>query len=209
LNPVLIESHYLPSVAYFAALYKAPTVLLERHEHFVKQSYRNRCYINAVHGRECLVVPLTGKHGKVVITDIRIDYGQKWLNNHWRTICSAYGKAPFFEHYADDLEKALFRKTSLLYDLNYELLSLCLKWLRWETTINETLSYDVTPQSDIKDLRSIINPKKTDYLSNLYRPTPYYQVFGSSFAENSSFIDLIFCEGPSAARIVQGSCVEN
>jgi len=209
LTTVLIESQYLPPVGYFAALHNTPTILLERHEHYVKQSYRNRCYINAVHGRESLTVPTTAKHGKVMITDIRIDYGQKWLSNHWRTITSAYGKAPFFEHYAGDLEKILFQKREFLYDLNYELLSLCLKWLRWGTTIKETLSYEKTPSTDIIDLRSLINPKKMDFLNNLYKPTPYYQVFGSSFAENASFIDLIFCEGPSAARVVQASSVRN
>ncbi len=76
--------------------------------------------------------------------------------------------------------KFCFKREEFLYDLNYELLSLCLKWLRWGTTIKETLSYEKTPSTDIKDLRSLINPKKTDFLNTLYKPTPYYQVFGSS-----------------------------
>lgn len=208
MTTALIESQYLPPVAYFAALHGSTTIMLERHEHYVKQSYRNRCYVKAVHGLESLIVPLTGKHGKVVITDIRIDYGQKWLNNHWRTICSAYGNAPFFEHYAGDLEKILFEKPVFLYDLNYQLLSMCLKWLRWQVVVKETLSYDKNPPPDIKDFRSLINPKKTGFLDNLYKAAPYYQVFGSSFAENASFIDLMFCEGPSAPQIVQASRVE-
>ena len=96
-------------------------------------------------GKEKLIVPLTFKHGKVFITDVRIDYGQKWLNKHWRAIQSAYGKAAFFEHYSEDLEKVLFRKTVFLYDLNIELLSMCLKWLKWDLEIKESMTYEKAP----------------------------------------------------------------
>jgi hypothetical protein len=201
----LIEAHYLPSIAYFSALQSSTEIVVEKHEHYVKQTYRNRCYINAAHGREALIIPLTSKHGKVLITDVRIDYGQKWLNNHWRTIRSAYGNAAFYEYYADDLEKVLFQKYEYLYDLNYNLLSMCLKWLRWQVPLKESLSYEKVLVSPVQDLRSVVNPKKAEHLSRFYKPEPYHQVFGSAFAENLSLIDLIFCAGPKAAGIVEAS----
>lgn len=199
----LIEAQYLPSIAYFAALRPAKEIILEKHEHYQKQTYRNRCYVNAVQGREALIVPLTAKHGKVPIAEVRIDHSQKWLNNHWRTLRSAYGKAPFFEHYSHDLEKVLFKKQEFLYDLNFDLLSMCLKWLNWDVSVEESLSYDPAPDQPISDLRSVINPKKAVNLSRFYHPARYYQVFGNTFAENLSLVDLIFCEGPRAATIVQ------
>ena len=181
---------------------------MERHEHYVKQTYRNRCYLNTSQGETHLTVPLAGKHNKVVITDIRIDYSQKWLNNHWRTIQSAYGKAPFFEHYAEDLEKVLFKKHEFLYDLNLQLLSLCLGWLRWNVSVRETLSYEKQSAEGIHDMRSLVNPKKNDLLAKFYNPVTYTQVFGNAFVSNMSLIDLIFCEGPSAARVVRASAVK-
>jgi hypothetical protein len=204
----LIEAHYLPSIAYFAALSKADGVLLERHEQYVKQTYRNRCYILSSQGKEKLIIPLTAKHGKVFITDVRIDYTQKWINNHWRGIQSAYGKAPFFEHYCEDLEKILFKKIPFLYDLNYDLLSMCLNWLKWGIKIKETVKYEKTPALEVLDLRSALNLKEGGNLHDFYRPIRYYQVFGNTFAANASIIDLIFCEGPGAAQIVNMSAVE-
>src|SRR5688572_11233691 len=112
----LIEAHYLPSIAFFAAICRADSILLERNEYFAKQTYRNRCRINTANGELDLVVPVTSKHGKVVITDVRVDFTQKWLNNHWRTVQSAYGKAPFFEYYSDDLHNALFKRVNFLYE---------------------------------------------------------------------------------------------
>jgi len=204
----LIETHYLPSIAYFSALHNVNEVLLEKHERYVKQSYRNRTYIVSTQGKEKLIVPLTSKHGKVLITDVRIDYGQKWLNQHWRAIQSAYGKAPFFEHYKEDLETVLFKKTMFLYDLNFELLSMCLKWLKRDVTLKESVAYEVSPSPPILDLRGSISFKNEENLVNFYRPYRYYQVFGNTFVVNASILDLIFSEGPGAARIVAASAVE-
>jgi hypothetical protein len=201
---VLIETQYLPSIAYFAALQSCDEIVLETHEHYIKQSFRNRCVINTTQGRADLIIPLTSKHGKTVIRDVQIDYTQKWLNNHWRTIQSAYANAAFFEYYADDLQKILFRKHVFLLDLNRELLSLCLKWLKWPKIVKESLAYEKLP-TNVVDRRSHINPKKTQHLEEFFRPAPYTQVFGSTFEENLSIIDLIFCVGPSAASIVRDS----
>jgi hypothetical protein len=203
----LIETHYLPSIAYFAAVHSANSITLEKHENYTKQTYRNRCHIVSSQGKEKLIVPLTSKHGKVLITDVRIDYDQKWLNNHWRGIRSAYGKAPFFEYYQDDLEKVLFRKPQFLYDLNLDLLSMCLKWLKFGMTIKESESYVKTPSLDVLDLRSALNPKNEENLQHFFQPATYHQVFGNTFVKNASIIDLIFCEGPEAARIVQMSTI--
>lgn len=201
----LIETHYLPSIAYFAALHGAGELVLEKHEYYAKQSYRNRCHIVSARGKETLIVPLTSKHGKVSISEVRVDYNQKWLNNHWRTIRSAYGKAPFFEHYADELERQLFKRATFLYDLNHELLSLCLKWLKWEIAIKETEKFEKTPSASVFDLRSALNAKDDENLSQFYLPVTYSQVFGNTFVANVSVIDLIFCTGPEAPRIIRAS----
>jgi hypothetical protein len=202
---VLIEAHYLPCIAYFAVIQRFNEVCLEKYEHFVKQSFRNRCYINTEHGRDVLIVPLTSKHGKVPIKDVRIDNSQKWVNNHWRSICSAYGKAPFFEFYAEDLEKILFGEPTFLYDLNYELLTMCLKWLKSSVTVKETLSYEKNILDGKNDLRSRIDVKDEESINLVYTKKGYQQVFGNAFVANLSIIDLVFCCGPEAGSIITAS----
>jgi hypothetical protein len=203
----LIETHYLPCIAWFSAVSGATEILLERWEHYEKQTYRNRCRINTANDEVQLIIPVKLKSGKTVITDVRIDFTQKWLNNHWRTVRSAYGKAPFFDHYADDLHDVMFEKVEFLYDLNYMLLSLCLKWLKWNVPIQETEFYAEKPSDNILDLRSAINAKKLEQCHQFYYPVMYNQVFGNTFVENLSLIDLVFCEGPEASRIVKASAV--
>lgn len=201
----VLDLHYLPCLAYFTIFSKSSRILIEKHEYFVKQTLRNRAYINTEHGKDCLSIPLTGKHGKVLITDVKIDHTHKWVNNHWRTIHSAYGKAPFFEYYADDLRSILFRGHHYVYDLNFELLTLCLKWLRLNVMLKETLTYEKNYANEILDRRSFVNDKNSTNVKEIYEAVPYQQVFGNAFVENLSIIDLIFCCGPEAGSIIKSS----
>lgn len=200
----LIESHYLPSIAYFAALTPFSEIAIERHERYVKQSYRNRCYILSAQGKEMLTVPVSYRQGDLT-TAVTIDYNQKWQHKHWRAIQTAYGNAPFFEFYAERLRKIIFEKHVFLYDLNLQVLSFCLSLLKWPISIKETSSYEKDVKSPIIDLRDKISVKNATECQELYQPVPYIQVFGNMFEPNLSLIDLIFCAGPEASGVVTKS----
>jgi hypothetical protein len=204
---ILIETHYLPCIAYFTALANCQRIVVEKYEHYEKQSYRTRCYLLGPHRVETLIVPVVTSGSKTRICDVRIDYSQKWLNNHWRTIRTAYGNAPYFEYYAPDLEEILFRKRLFLYDLNLELMTMCLKWLGREVSIEETQEYIPSVPADVKDLRNRINPKKPSHCNSFFKSKEYPQVFGSMFVPNLSLADLVFNQGPGAWEIVKASVV--
>jgi len=152
-----------------------------------------------------LTVPLTGKHGKISITDIRIDQSTRWQTIQWRTIVSAYANAPYFEHYRDALEKIIFSETKFLYDLNFSLLSFCLQSLGVKIQVSESVSYEKKPDLSVSDLRSLINTKNDYSIRPFYRPLPYLQVFGNTFVENLSVMDLLFSEGPHSHRHIKAS----
>lgn len=202
---LLLELHFLPSLEYFCALQRAEQVVIEKHEHFVKQSYRSRCFINTSQGVDMIRLPLTQKSGRTAITEVKLDYSSHWQNYVWRTLESNYRKAPFFEHYAPAFHRTIYGKPVWLFDFNLELLSICLHALKWSKPILFTDAYQEVIPLDMKDLRSHIEAKKTFETRGIYRPQPYYQVFGSSFAANLSILDLLFCEGPRAGLILKQS----
>lgn len=201
-NSALIEIQYLPPIPYFVSLLDCDEIILESHEHYVKQTYRNRCYINTPTGRHMLVVPVIASN-HTPIRDVQIDYRLKWLDNHWRTIQSAYGKAPFFEYYADDLEKVMRKKFKFLFDLDQELLSLCLRWLKCEKRLAWNKIYEKYPVSTTKDLRNVIKAKNSTKSMFSYKGIGYRQVFGDNFVPDLSIIDLVFCTGPEARGILE------
>lgn len=200
----LIELHYLPSISYFSVLQSFDEILIEAHENFIKQTYRNRMYINTSQGPIPLIVPVKVS-GKVLIKEVMIDQSQRWASNHWRAIQSGYGKAPFFEYYSDELHDAIFKRFDRLFDLNWELLTICLKWLKVKVNLRETSFFEKTPLQAISDLRSTIIPKNMWQNLDLNEAAVYQQVFGNKFVQNLSLIDLIFCKGPGALGIVQAS----
>jgi hypothetical protein len=130
----LLAAHFFPCLEYFT-LFTAPgPVLIEAHEHYVKQSYRNRCYILGPHQVEKLTVPVLGGSSKISMRDIEIDNRQPWQRQHWRALQSCYGSAPFWEHYAPRLQPVFSAKWRYLWDLNEAVLSLCLQILQLPAT---------------------------------------------------------------------------
>jgi hypothetical protein len=202
---LLIDLHFCPSLEYFCALSEYDNIVLEKHEHYVKQSYRNRCFIKTTQGVEMLSVPLTGKHGKVPYGEVRIDYSTRWRDVLWRTVESAYRNSPYYEHYSDGLYKIVYSGTNFVFDLNLEILSFCLDSLKWTKALSVTRDYEKVVNEPFSDVRSLITTRNTYIVRGLYRSTPYYQVFGSSFEENLSVLDLLFCTGPEAGRVLRAS----
>ena len=207
---IVIELQYLPCISYFQSLSQAEEVIIDVGENYEKQSYRNRCRILTSHGIQVLSVPIVKAPRKQPLKDVTIDYDQKWLNVHWRAIYSAYGKAPFFEYFAEEFKDIYYKKHKYLLDLNLDFLTLCLKSLR--RNINYRLSekyVDLAENSFITDLRSKIHPTKELMNEHASAIPEYNQVFGKGFVKNLSIIDLIFCEGPNANNLLYQTLKKN
>src|SRR5579859_5918696 len=202
---VLIEPHYLPSLEYITALLPFQEIRLEGWEFFPKQTYRNRCYVATAQGKKMLTVPLADRSGKMLTRDVRVEGGTQWRKIHWRTIESAYRKAPFFDHYSPELKAILFEGHDYLLELNRDLLSFCLRSAGTSKSLSVSVSYQEEVERVVFDRRSMISDKKPFMARNFYRPVPYYQVFGSEFVPNLSFIDLMLCEGPGALALLRAA----
>lgn len=203
----LLSLHYLPCIEYFTCILKHEKIYLEANENYIKQSYRNRCYIKTSQKTEALIVPVLKGNRHQNIKEVEIDYEQRWSVNHWRTIQSAYGKSPFFEHYSD-LFVAIFEKRhQKLFDFNLDLLTLCLNLLQIDSKLSSTSGYEKVGTTSVIDFRERIHPKVSYKNNDLLKPCIYNQVFGRNFAENLSIIDLLFCEGPNARHILLQSTI--
>lgn len=195
---VLLSTAYLPPAEYFAKLTDADEVLIEREENYIKQTYRNRCYILSSNGPHLLTVPvLLGSFHKTPVKEIRIDYSKRWQQVHIGALVAAYRSSPFFIYYFETLEKILASGHELLLDLNNDLLKALLGMLDLKIKVSYTSDFAAAGQSG-QDFRYSISPKKeTDY-----KPGKYIQVFSHSadYCSRLSIIDLLFNMGPEAAK---------
>ena len=95
----LLSSAYLAPVQYYAKLYAYPEVWMEAHEHYVKQTWRNRCLIASPAGTQALTVPVVKPDSpKCPVKDIRISDHGNWRHLHWNALETAYGGSPFFAY---------------------------------------------------------------------------------------------------------------
>jgi hypothetical protein len=145
-----------------------------------------------------LSIPIVGgRDCKLPYQDISIDYRTDWQGNHFKTLVSLYGNAPWFRHYSHELEEIYNTREEHLFDWNM----LCFQWVLKKLKLgNEVRIAEI--MSDKEDLLD-----KTDfYLPSNYDKTEkgpflkYAQVFEDKigFKSNLSILDLILNEGPES-----------
>ncbi|OOG73125.1 WbqC family protein [Algoriphagus sp. A40] len=203
MKKVAVDLHYLPSLEFFAAIADAEELLIFPKALYQRQSYLNRTRIRMANKVEALSIPIVGRRPKLPMDQIKIDYSQKWQAIHLRGIQSAYGKAPFFEYYFPYFEEVFEMQEESLWILNQKLLTICLKLLRWPARLS-VFGEEPIPV-EFKDIRGHIEPSRPFSERNYYQSIPYTQLFGLDFEPNLSILDLLFCAGPDANRILRDS----
>lgn len=205
-NVVILEAQYFPPLEYLSKIILFSNISIEAHEHYQKGSYRNRCHIATSQGVQALSVPLKkGKNAQMPIRDVAIAYDIDWQRQHWQSLKTAYGSAPFWEHYAPMLEPLFSKKNTYLFDLNLDILDFILKILKIKNSITITLTDTYVAENaddtslinreGVLDLRNQISPKRT----SLYG-AKYAQVFEDKhgFLPNLSILDAVLCCGNHA-----------
>ena len=207
----LLSAAYFPPVQWFVHLNRSGQAWVDGHEHFVKQTFRNRCVIASPQGPLALTVPVEAPLGDrlshTAMRDVRISNHGKWRTEHWNALATAYGESPFFEYYADDLRPFFERQWTFLFDFNMDIVECICRLLDICPTLHTTTRY-VPPEEqgpathatpDVLDLRAVIRPKHAP-ADPLFVPRPYYQVYAQEqgFCPNLSVLDLLFCQGNEA-----------
>jgi hypothetical protein len=201
---ILLSSAYFPPLEYMSLIVGADEILIEREENYLKQTYRNRCYILSSNGALALSVPvLLGSFHKTPIKDIKIDYSKRWQQVHLRALIASYRTSAFFEYYFECIERVILSNHRFLLDLNMHSLETIQKETRSTTKILYTKSFqpDLNAQNDF---RYRISPKKGHgSYATIYKE--YYQVFGNKtgFVTGLSVIDLLFNLGPDSLNYLR------
>ncbi|MGL5938752.1 MAG: WbqC family protein [Phocaeicola sp.] len=207
-NRLLLSSAYLAPISYYAKLYTYPEVCIEQYDHYVKQTYRNRCTIAAANGALSLTIPTEkSEAGKCLMKDVRISEHGNWRHTHWNALVAAYRNTPFFEYYADDFKAIYEREEPFLIDFNEAFCELTCKLIDIEPHLTRTDSYQSGDAPNEVDYRERIHPKQSLALDEAFISKPYYQVFQGKhgFLPNMSIVDLLFNMGPESLLVLRDS----
>jgi len=195
----LLSTAYWPNLQHLYYVLHAENVLIEQHEHYNKQSYRNRCVILSANGPLKLTIPVKNLKPKQMISEVEIAYKENWRVNHWRAIQSAYNNSPYFEYFEQDIKHFYESDYTYLLDYNLKQLKLLLNLLRVEKKFSLSQTFEKTVAQGI-DLRPYSDPKMSYTNDSIVREVlicNYYQTFETklNFAPNLSALDLLFNKG--------------
>jgi hypothetical protein len=167
---------------------------------YLKQSIRNRYALANEEQTIWLSIPIHAFNRWVSTAQIGISYQQNWRIKHLQSIQTCYGKAPFFAHYFEDIQKLYSENHNTLFELFESSFSVQCHWLHHPTA--PTYS-EATPDCDYTKTRDY------DFGFSKVLP-PYYQVFmdrGMPFRDHLSLLDVIFNCGPESGLYLQQAAV--
>ena len=163
---------------------------------FQKQTIRNRYRVMSPNGLQTLSIPVKHFHSGTPNSKIELSYKEDWAKVHQKALESNYGKSPFYEFIAPDLQNIYSHQYNFLADLQ-------------KASIEFLLNYMNINPDELKKLKSMARlhydeqiidlELKTGILNKFKMPT-YYQVFSQKmgFIPHLSCLDLLFNEGACA-----------
>lgn len=187
---MILATAYFPPIEFFACLAENSVVYLEAHEHYQKQSWRNRCRILSANGPLDLRVPVLHSADlfHTPVKDVEVEYSTPWVAQTEYAIESAYFSSPFFVYYKDELFSILDSHPSTLWELNSRIIDFFCRKIGMEPQIMPTDHY-------MGELHDIHPKRRSSYVGK-----EYWQVFKDKFGfvPGLSIMDLLFNEGPES-----------
>lgn len=196
MSTALLQSTYFGPVQWYQKLYRYDSILIEQHDTYQKQTFRNRCVIATANGLQALTVPVEAPGERCAMKEVRISDHNQWRRVHWNALQSAYSESPFFEYYQDDIRPFFEKKYDYLIDFNEAIRQKICELIDIEPKVEYTEEFISSTPSTIADYREVIHAKHPQPDAD-FTPMRYWQVFERKhgFQPNLSILDLLFNMG--------------
>ena len=167
-------------------------------ERFVKQSERTRLRLGGARGAVTMALDVVHPgDGTPMHAVLLSDHTPARVR--WRTLCTDYGSAPFFEHIAPELESLFCNPPDRLLDFAVRSWEWVADWTGWKVPDVRLggVEWDAQRAADALDLRDRATLKGAGW-----RFAEYPQVFAPQrgFVSRCSVLDALMHLGPDLSR---------
>jgi len=222
----ILQSNYLPWKGYFDIINDVDLFVFYDDVQYTRADWRNRNKIKPKTGSQWLSVPVLGGRDKLIFEVTFAD--QKWQEQHWRSLTSAYGRAAHFPTISDFLRPFyLERRWETLSEMNQQVIQAIAKDVlhsRTDFVDSRTFAATGAKQDRLLDILRkcgattyVSGPAARDYIEESgfreagielvwkdYSGYPEYPQLSSPFEHSVSIVDLLFNVGPDAPHYIWG-----
>ena len=147
----ILTTAYLPNIQYMSKILNGMPFLIEIHDTYQKQSYRNRATILGANDPLDLVIPVKRPQGNHTKTcDVLLDYDTPWMQIHWKAIISAYKHSPFFDIFEEEFRPVYRHPKKYLIDWNLYLLETLSTITGENLNLNNTKAFQNYPEIKVR-----------------------------------------------------------
>jgi hypothetical protein len=225
----ILQSNYIPWKGYFDLIGRVDEFILFDDMQFTRRDWRNRNKIKTASGPAWLTIPVQVKGKYFQRIDETEVADASWAPAHWNTIRCNYARARHFGAYKSLFEELFLGCTErYLSRINHRFLTALCSLLEIRTAITWSTDYRSTEGKTERLVHLCRQAGASEYLSGPsakgYIEPALFESAGitlsymeyTGYAEYSqlfppfdhyvSVIDLIFNEGPDAARFLLRTC---
>lgn len=175
----MIQSNYLPWRGYFDFIDDVDLFIFYDDVQYTHRDWRNRNRIKLPDKTIWLSVPVV-HCSETLVQNAKIDYQNRWVDKHIRSIALAYQKTPHYQRYAGELFDILNRKPGTISALNVSLCRWAMDKLQIKTRTAMSSEFGVSGTKYERPLAILKEVGATSYLSG---PTARPYTEASKFAE--------------------------
>lgn len=203
-TPTIVYGQTPGTVRWWAAAVRAEKVIVDTSEPIRRpRADLHRYAIVGPQGVQQLSIPLAADSitPDATLEHIGLSEHGRWRHVHWGALYSAYGRTPFFEHLAPQLQPVILGRQTTLLQLMRQLHELVIDFMALPIAIEYRPADTGT---EATDLRPHLSHHRGDTLDVTDRP--YYQIWQQrhGFQPRMSILDLACHQGPEGLITLLG-----
>ena len=189
----MIAPLYAPDLEDLNLWQTQPEIQIGLHFPFERATKLTQMKMLGPNGAFQLYIPVK-KHAKgTQVSEIEIDYIQKWQNQHWRSLQSCYGRSPYFEYFQKEVKNLFHQSPQYLTDFTVPILV----WLCKQYFPIKKISVILAQNLETFQPKELLPLSDKQGKACQEWPLRYTQVFGQEFVSGLSVWDALFCAGPN------------